>query len=199
MKRRIITGWVLGLLCICLCAAAAADVQINMEEGEWTWDAGGTATFRGTITTDGADIPGAVMELSVETRMEDSGEAVFSNLNGKNIKVKKRNARMEMDIAGGQAENTFEGEWYLPEEGTEGLAHATIRISITDGAGQSVGKAEMSVGEAGEEVAEPVAAGPVEKAILLRNILLIAAGAVWLLAITRHAILNRGGRKHANL
>ena len=190
MKRKIMTGWVLGLLCICLCAAAAADMQIKMEAGEWTWEAGGTAAFRGTITTDGADIPGAVMELSVETRMEDSGEAVFSNLNGKNIKVKKRDARMEMDIAGGNAENTFEGEWYLPAEGTEGLAHATIRISITDAAGQKIGQAEMSVGEQ-SEAAEPIATGLVQKAEMLRNILLIAAGAVWLLAIGRHAILNR--------
>ena len=41
------------------------------------------------------------------------------------------------------------------------------------------------------EAAEPAATGPVEKAVLLRNILLIAAGAVWLLAIGRHVILNR--------
>ena len=190
MKRRMTIGWVLGLLCICLCAAAAAEIQIKMEAGEWTWDAGGTAAFHGTITTDGEDIPGAVMELSIETRMEDSGEAVFSNLNGKNIKVKKRDARMEMDIAGGNAENTFEGEWYLPAEGTEGLAYATIRLSITDAAGQKIGQAEMSVGEQREAMA-PAATGPVEKVILLRNSLLIAAGAVWLLAIGRHAILNR--------
>ena len=57
MKRKIMTGWVLGLLCICLCAAAAADMQIKMEAGDWTWEAGGTAAFHGTITTDGAGCP----------------------------------------------------------------------------------------------------------------------------------------------
>ena len=135
----------LALLCMCIliCSAALADWQIEMNPVEWTWDANGVASFSGVIRTDGADVSGAVLSLAVDTRMEDSGEVLFTALNEKKVKLRKRSNTAEIDISGANAENTFEGEWYLPAEVEEGLASAVVHLSIADGEGKELAKYDM--------------------------------------------------------
>ena len=189
MRRRI--GWVLTVLCMMVSIAAKADIQAEMKEGEWSWEANGTSMFSGVIRTDGADISGAELHLAVETGLEDSGEVLFTNVNDKKLKVRKRSDTVSMDIAGGNADNTFEAEWFLPSDVAGGLAAATFRLTVSDAEGKEIGQAVLNAGSS--EMTETVlpAVSPVRKAEQLIRYLLIACAAVWLAAFGRHIFLNR--------
>ena len=182
----------LALLCMCIliCSAALADWQIEMNPVEWTWDANGVASFSGVIRTDGEDVSGAVMTLAVDTRMEDSGEVLFTVLNDKKVKVRKRSSTAEMDITGANADNTFEGEWYLPAEVEEGLASAVVHLTIADGEGKELAKYDMQAGSQEADTAS-AAASPTEKLDRLFHILLFGGIGVWALAVGRFAFLQR--------
>lgn len=182
-------GAICLLCCLMLTACAAGELSVRMEPAEWTWEANQTASFTGVIQTDGEDLTGATLHLEMETRMEDSGEVLFTNLNGKKLKIRKRSDTVEMDLTGGNAENTFEGEWFLPAEVEEGLAHATVRLTISDAEGNPLKSAEMSVGSESAEEAS-VGTTPLGRARQLIRVLSIACAAVWLLAIARHGFLN---------
>ena len=187
-------GWALALIwalcCLIIPGTAAADTQITMEAGEWSWEAGGTSGFSGVIRTDGEDLEGASLQLDIQTRMEDSGDLVFTSLNGKKVKIRKRSDRLEADLAGGGAENTFEGEWYLPDRVDDGLAYASVNLTVFDAEGNEIGTGRLDVGDREEEAAaagrDPIALA--EKAALY---LAAAGAAVWVFAIGRHLILNR--------
>ncbi|MBR2823293.1 MAG: hypothetical protein IKE24_06395 [Clostridia bacterium] len=188
----------LALLCMCIQAGPAlADWQIEMTPGEnWSWEAGGISEFSGVIRSDGADVAGAVLTLSVDTRMEDSGSVVFTNLNGKKVKIRKRSDTAEEDLSGGNAENTFEGEWTLPDEVEEGLASAVVRLTVSDAGGNELARSEMQVGSAAADEASAEAA-PAEKLDRLILILLLCGCGIWALALGRFALLRRRAAKSA--
>lgn len=182
----------LALLCMCIliCSAALADWQIEMNPVEWTWDANGVASFSGVIRTDGADVSGAVLSLAVDTRMEDSGEVLFTALNEKKVKLRKRSNTAEIDISGANAENTFEGEWYLPAEVEEGLASAVVHLTIADGEGKELAKYDMQAGSQEADTASE-SNSPTEKLDRLFHFLLFGGIGVWILALGRYAFLQR--------
>lgn len=188
----------LALLCMCMMiwSAASADWQIEMFPTEWTWEANGVAAFSGVIKSGDGDVNGAVLTLSIDTRMEDSGEVMFTNLNGKKVKIRKRSSTAEMDLAGGGAENTFEGEWYLPAEVEEGLSSAVIHLSLTDAEGKELAKQDMQVGSQ-EEDAVSAGESPANRLDKLYRILLYAGIAVWVLALGRFALLRKRQTKNA--
>ena len=192
MKLNRWAACLLALLCICMmiCPAALADWQIEMKPLEWTWDANGVASFSGVIRTDGEAVSGAVMTLAVDTRMEDSGEVLFTVLNEKKVKLRKRSSTAEMDISGANAENTFEGEWYLPADVEEGLASAVIHLTIADGEGKELAKYDMQAGSKEADTAS-AAASPAEKLDRLFHILLFGGIGVWILALVRFGFLQR--------
>ncbi len=192
------TGRFLALLCMCMMiwAASSADWQIEMTPAEWTWEANGVAAFSGVIKSGDGNVSGAVLTLSIDTRMEDSGEVLFTNLNGKKVKIRKRSSTAEMDLIGGGAENTFEGEWYLPAEVEEGLSSAVVHLSIADADGRELAKQDMQVGSQ-EEDAASAGESPAKRLDQLYRILLYAGIVVWALALGRFAILRKRQTKKA--
>ena len=63
-------------------------IEINAA-GEWVWDANGINTFEGKIIPE-EDVSGGKITLNVSTRLEFSGEILFTSADGKKLKTKKR-------------------------------------------------------------------------------------------------------------
>ena len=183
------SGLILALFCIFCFYTAKAEIQVKMEPFEWSWEANSTAGFQGVILTDG-DIPGAEMKLSVKTRLDDSGEILFTVLNGKKLKVRKRSDSVEMDLAGNNEENTFEGEWYLPADVEGGLSYASIVLSVADANGKELIVSELQAGIPDEDQATADASLPKRLEKLIKY-LLISGVAVWLFAFCRFGCIRR--------
>ena len=191
-----------ALLC-CMCmiaAAAAADVSVTMKTDEWTLEPGTVCLFTGTVSTDGEDLPGASLKLTLECAAEDPGEVQFSNLNGKKLTKRKRSDTAEIDLAGKNAENTFEAEWMLPMEADDALSGAAVRLTVSDGDGKELKSVVLRQGASGAEETEAAAAAPDETApdslpSRLLRILAVSSAAVWILAVSRHVFLNRNKKK----
>ena len=193
-QRRLIRAFLLLAVFIFGAGSAFAAGEAALREAEWTWDGGGEATFSGTVSADAADAADAVWHLELETnRPEDQGSVLFTAINGKQLKMRKRSDTVEADFTGGKAENTFEASWYLPED-TAGITRAVIRFRLTDAAGQELAAGEMTMGD-GAEGGESAAGGTPELIGRWTTILLIAAAAAWLAAICRCMILRRARAK----
>ena len=179
------------ILCCCCCMAlsqAHADLLIEMTSDEWTWEEMGVSTFHGSIRSD-QDLSGAVLTLTAETRLEDSGQAVFTVFDGKKLKIRKQGPELTEDLPAGK-QISFEGEWELPENTGEGLAWATIRLSVKNAEGQEVGAGFLEAGSR-EQDSSVASASPTHRADQLILVLIIASAAAWLLAFTRHLLVNR--------
>ena len=182
-------GFALVWMLLCtIFFSAAAETRIEMTPGEdWSWEAGTISSFSGTVLPD-QDIKDATLTLRVETKLESSGEAVFTVVDGKKLKIRKRAATVTEDLSAGR-EIAFEAEWNLPEEMEESIAHALIHLEIQDGDGNVIASSAMEAGSREEE--SKTAASPVQKADQLILYLAIACAVVWALAVARHLILNR--------
>ncbi len=185
-----LTGCV--MLCLCICAAALGDTSVEMADDEWTWESAGTATFHGTIYPD-RDVTGAELELSVETQLENSGEAVFTSLNEKRIKIRKQLPVTTTDLTGGEAV-PFEAEWRLPEDVGNGLAWARIRILVKDDAGHEIGSGVLENGSVEAQQAQTNSA-PTRIADRVILWALIAAALSWALAVTRYVLIRSKAKK----
>lgn len=190
-------GKILTLLCCFLLAGACADVSVDMHPDEWVWDAGGISTFSGTIRTDGADLSGTVLKLSIESSAEDPGTVQFTNLNGKKLTKRKRSDTAAVDIPGGNEDYTFEAEWILPSESDESIMNAAFRLSVSDADGKELKSVAMRPGATGEEETAAPAAARQSLPHRLVFFLSVSAAAVWILAIARHIFLNRNKKKRA--
>ena len=181
-----------ALWCMIFClmgAAALAETKVEIAADEWTWEAGGISTLHGSIHAD-QDYTDATLALRVETRLEDSGEAVFTVLDGEKLKIRKRAPEVKADLAAGK-EMTFEANWNLPVEMASEIAYAEVFLTVTDQEGKEIASGRL---EAGSEQADAVA-DPVQLAGRIILWMSIACIAVWTLAICRHAILNRNGKR----
>ena len=121
---------VLFILCIFFCgicpcsALGLTEAEISSSE-EWVWEAGSVNSFQGNVTAD-QDYQDAVLTLSVESGLENSGEALFMVVNGKKLKIRKRSSSITEDLSAGEA-LSFEGGWYLPETLAETVGQADGR------------------------------------------------------------------------
>ena len=190
---RIIRVW-----CMLLCfipAVCLGDTEIEMTADEWTWNANEVASFHGSIVTD-QDAADAVLTLRAETSLEDSGEVIFTSVNGKKLKIRKRGPEITEDLQAG-SEFLFEGEWNLPADTGGGIARAVITLTIQDAEGNTIAEGRMEEGSlAAEEAIQ--GASPAKKADQLILILLLAGLLVWLAAVSRYLVLNlRRGREGA--
>ena len=183
------TGWILFLLCMFVLSASEAEIQVKMEPLDWNWEADSTAVFQGVIQTDGEDISGAVMKLKVETRLDDSGEILFTNLNGKKLKVRKRSNEVETDLIGDNAENTFEGEWYLPADMAEGLSYASIILSVYDADGKELIVSEMHAGSQNDDNQVSTDTSMTKRLENLIFYIFIISIVVWLAAFGRYSFI----------
>ena len=187
---------VLFILCIFFCgicpcsALGLTEAEISSSE-EWVWEAGSVNSFQGNVTAD-QDYQDAVLTLSVESGLENSGEALFMVVNGKKLKIRKRSSSITEDLSAGEA-LSFEGGWYLPETLEETVSQAEITLRVQDSSGREIAVSTLKAGTGAEEVqsGEPAVA----RMNLLILILFVCAGAVWLLAIGRHLFLRQRSRK----
>jgi hypothetical protein len=142
------------------------------------------------------DAADAVLTLRAETSLEDSGEAIFTSVNGKKLKIRKRGPEITEDLQAG-SEFLFEGEWNLPADTGSGIARAVITLTIQDAEGNTIAEGRMEEGSlAAEEAIQ--GASPAKKADQLILILLLAGLLVWLAAVSRYLVLNlRRGREGA--
>lgn len=185
--RRTLIVFLVLFLCS-LFGPACGETVIEITPDEWSWEAGSVSSFHGAVTP-GADCEGAVLTMTVETRLEDSGEVFFTSFAGKNIKVKKRGPEWTADLTAGE-ETPFEGEWYLPEDTGGGLASATILLRVTDADGNEIARAELKEGSEEEETAL-VNSSPLGTVNRLMILLAAACVIVWGAAVGRHLYLNR--------
>ncbi len=179
--------------CIMLCvfsfpACGAASILIAADE--WTWDEGGIASFHGSITTE-KDAAEAYLFLWPETRLEDSGEVLFTGVNGKKLKVRKRASGITQDLKAG-IPLEFEAEWHLPEENDSGLARAVIHLSVSDKNGSVIASGELEMGSMEDERAM-ISETPEYITDVIVFSLAAAAGFCWIAAAFRHFLLNRKG------
>ena len=160
-------------------------IEINAA-GEWVWDANGINTFEGKIIPE-EDVSGGKITLNVSTRLEFSGEILFTSADGKKLKTKKRSASIDADLIKGK-EYVFEGRWTLPENIMDGIAWAEISLQIEDAAGKkiTVGKTEFGNRETDQAMEEN---SPLEKVEKLIMILGISGVTTWIHAIGRSLIL----------
>lgn len=191
--RRMLSAALCLLLCLAA-AAAAAEIAVTMEADEWTWEAGGVSSFHGTIDTGGELIPGASMTLTVQTRLEDSGRAVFLRLCGKKMKIRNRSETAVADLSANPEENSFEAEWYLPESTEEGIAAAKVTLTVTDAEGKPLAEGTMQVGSEAEEEAK-IGVSPVKRADQLMIFLGIGCVLFWGLAIGRALMIRKAAKK----
>jgi len=181
------------MACLCLCciltlAPARGEIQVEIAADDWSWEEGSVATFYGSVLSD-QDVKDAVMTLSAETRLEDSGEVLFTAVNEKKLKIRKRSAEISEDLKSGEAW-TFEGEWALPGDTGEGLAWASIRLTVRDADGKELVTGILEEGSRAEDE-NAASASPVRRADRIILVLALACAFVWMLAVGRYLLLNR--------
>ena len=189
-KKRTVFGgcaFLCYLLCLLFCGALA-DTSIDIQPGEWTWEANGRSVFQGTIVPD-QDVKNAVLTISVETRLDDSGAIQFTAVNEKRLKIRKKGPTTETDLFAGTP-LSFEGEWLLPAETEEGLAWAQITIQVSDAKGNVIADKKAEVGSREEDRAL-LGSSPSEKLERLTLLLSVAGIIVWILAVSRYMVVRK--------
>ena len=182
-----------SMLCPGFTVAPAEGIAAIIDEN-WTWEIGGTASFSGTFAYKGEDLSDAVLTLTLETGASgDQGTVVFTEINGKKVKIRNRSDTLTAEIQGNGAENTFQGEWYLPED--EAIPPwAVLRFQAADGMGKTLASAELRMGESGEAATEarPI---PADRMDQLEILLIGLAVILWAAAILRSVILRKKAQR----
>ena len=191
MKRccKALIGW-LAVLMLFSCAAAEPQVTLNAEE--WSAEAGQVSTFSGVIVPGETNLAGATLALSVSTGQEESGTLVFTSLNGKKIKIRNQKETCDLPEDFSGDEITFEGSWFLPEEGS--FPNVTLTLTVLDPNGETLGTGTLVTGEQQEEDG----ASQPDKMLRLpfdpQQVMLILAvlcGCVWAAAVARMILLRK--------
>ncbi len=180
--------WCMLLLFLLIGGWALADTAIEIQADEWTWDANGRCSFQGSILPD-RDLKDAVLTVSVETRLEDSGTVQFTSMNGKKLKIRKRSAQAETDFTAG-IPVPFEGEWFLPSDTEDGIAWARITLQAADKEGNTLAVKQTEIGNRDQDLVLQ-GSSPAEKTEKMTLLFAVAAGIVWILAIARNLILRK--------
>ena len=177
--------------CFCIPAACEGNIQISLQENEWTWEENSTAVFSGTIQS--ASLPEKVlMKLSVAAvpEKEDAGEAVFQNVNGKKLTIRKQKPEYTFS-ADGISEFGFTGIWNTPESVLFTRVDILLQIWNADGS-ELLAEQTLSVSREASDVVEKD-----DGRIRLKEnfsdwtlYIAIAAAAVWILAVIR-VLINR--------
>ena len=181
-------GFILTV-CLVICmlfSSAQGETKVDLAADEWSWEEGSASFFHGTIQAD-QSFSGATLCLSVNSRLADSGTAVFTSLNGKKLKTKQRNASLQVELSPDE-KLEFTGQWNLPEEMETDLAYAVVRLQVLDENGKEVCSGIL---EAGSKTADDslVANSPVTRAEKVLRLLAILAAVFWMAALGRYMIL----------
>ena len=171
-------------------SAAGADAALSFREEDA--ETAGERTITGTVTADREDTADAVWHLALESD-GDAGSLLFTEINGKQLKMRKRSDTVEADYLGG-TENTFTALWYLPEGGGDPDG-VSIRFSLTDAAGTEITAGTLTTGGASSPAEE--AESLLNHRIHLAVLILFPLGALlWAAACIRSLMTrrNRAGR-----
>ena len=166
-------------------------ILISLQESEWTWEENSSAVFTGSIKA--GSLPDKVlMRLSVTTvpDKEDAGEAVFQNVNGKKLTIRKQKPEYSL-TADGISEFDFTGIWNTPDSVLFTRVDILLQIWNEDGSAL-LGEQTLSVSREASEIVEKD-----DGRIRLKEnfsdwtlYIAIAAATVWILAVIR-ILLNR--------
>ena len=171
---------------------AESGIKITIEEEEWSWEPGGVATFTGTLTADPEQAAGAILQVSInpEPKAEDPGRIVFTNVNGKKVKVRKQDAVYTLDTTEAEGEIPFSGSWFLPDDSA--YFRAAVTVSLINAEGEILASSNMKCGVYDTEGESTLKRIPADIG-KINMILALSAGGIWCLAILRIAICR--GRK----
>lgn len=196
---RTLSLFILPLLTFICCFTASAgegDIQISLQETEWRWEENTSAVFSGTVSA--SSLPEKVlMKLSVSTVPEtgETGEAVFQNVNGKKLTIRKQKPEYTLN-AEGLTEYDFTGIWNTPDSVLFTRVDILLQLWSADGS-SLLGEQTLSVSRDTSEVVEKD-----DGRIRLREnfsgwtlYIAVAAAAVWALALIRILINRRNMRQ----
>ena len=193
MKRGTVLWSSFFLFFICLLSFGRADpVSIEMTEDIWTWQAGESATFSGTITGDDELLSSCTLHLSVlaGSSEPETGSVVFTTVNDHKIKVRKQSDTYEMPGDSLEEGIHFTGIWRLPETA---VSHRTaIQLQVTASDGTSLGSASLSPDQDSPEAngGRRLFRIPIDLD-QAQMILWISAGTVWCAVGLRFLLIHR--------
>ena len=189
-KKTVILMFIItAVLFSCTCVRAEKPGTIISAGEEWSWEPGGVATFTGTLTADAEQAAGATLQVSInpEPKAEDPGRIVFTNVNGKKVKVRKQDATYALDEAEA-GEISFSGSWFLPDDSA--YFRAAVTVSLINPEGESIGFSTMKCGAYNTEGESTLKRIPADIG-KINLILALSAGGIWCLAILRIVICRR--------
>ena len=173
------------LLMAALLGAASGEAHLLIEPDEWSWEENAICTFSGVITVN-ETVPDARLTLSVETRLEESGEAVFTEVAGKRLKIRKRSSETTADLDAG-AECPFLAQWTVPADTDGGIAWASVKLTVSDSEGKEIATMSAEIGSRQQDAAAGIKM--TDQVNILMVILTAASLLVWLGAILRDRLL----------
>ena len=173
------------LLITALLGAASGEAHLLIEPDEWSWEENAICTFSGMITVD-ETVSDARLSLSVETRLEESGEAVFTEIAGKRLKIRKRSSETIADLKA-SAECPFQAQWTVPADTDGGIAWASVKLTVSDSGGKEIALMAAEVGSRQQDAAAGIKL--TDQVNTLMVILATASLLVWLGAILRDRLL----------
>ena len=159
-----------------LLGAASGEAHLLIEPDEWSWEENAICTFSGVITVN-ETVPDARLTLSVETRLEESGEAVFTEVAGKRLKIRKRSSETTADLDAG-AECPFLAQWTVPADTDGGIAWASVKLTVSDSEGKEIATMSAEIGSRQQDAAAGIKM--TDQVNILMVILAAASLLVWL-------------------
>ena len=127
MKKRIcfILLTALSVFFISCCSLSDSGIIAELKETEWSWESGGVISFSGEVLNQDNNIKGVSLKLFPSVSTDgDPGNAVFTSLNGKTIKIRNRKDSVTAEMTDGE-KITVDGSWYLPDN-ISGIVSASI-------------------------------------------------------------------------
>ena len=134
MKLRLCLFCAVALIFLCAASAASAEsLTVEMKEAGWTWEENNIASFEGTVASESGLPEKIVMKLEFLAYPEskDSGEVVFSTVNGKKLTLRKQKSDYSLSTDGVKSIG-FTAGWKTPESVLFTRIDITLKIYTDD-------------------------------------------------------------------
>ena len=191
MKKRIcfILLTALSVFFISCCSLSDSGIIAELKETEWSWESGGVISFSGEVLNQDNNIKGVSLKLFPSVSTDgDPGNAVFTSLNGKTIKIRNRKDSVTAEMTDGE-KITVDGSWYLPDN-ISGIVSASIKLSVYSESGIEICSAvlEKKLFDDSNSAAIPQAVAYFYR---IQPFLAATVFFVWALAIIRNIIIKK--------
>ena len=196
--KKVFTGCAF-LLLICLlvpwryACSESQQCSATLSLDEWTWEAGASATFSGTVTISGSETGKITLQLEAvpEQGQSQPQHIVFVSVNNKRVKVKKQSDTYTLKEPVPGETIPFAGSWLVPAENVPD--HLTIRLRVLNQDNKVICETEIEAGgdQGDQAVSENQALRiPLHPERILRYTI-IAAALFWTAAILRMILTHR--------